>query len=92
LKTHRLTFQSLSEHRLQTTPGFYIEDDGPGIPPERRENIVAFGVGTGTGSGYGLAIVRSTVEAHGWTLSVAESPTGGARFEIRTEPFDRSEQ
>lgn len=78
--------------RLQTTPGFYIEDDGPGIPPERRENIVAFGVGTGTGSGYGLAIVRSTVEAHGWTLSVAESPTGGARFEIRTEPFDRSEQ
>lgn len=76
--------------RLSTTQGFYIEGDGPGIPPGRREDVVAFGVGTGVGSGYGLAIVQSTVEAHGWTLSVTESTSGGARFEVNTEPFDRA--
>jgi len=76
---------------LSSTQGFYIEDDGPGIPVDRREDLLEFGVSTGTGSGYGLAIVRTIVEAHSWVLSVTESTTGGARFDIITEPFDPPE-
>jgi len=68
---------------LDGAPGFYVEDDGPGIPPEDRE--VAFEVGYTTstdGTGLGLSIVESIVEAHGWEIDVTESHTGGARFEV----------
>jgi len=75
--------------QLSTGYGFYIEDDGPGIPAGRREDLLEFGVSTGSGSGYGLAIVRTIVEAHGWSLSVGESVGGGARFEIQTGPHAR---
>jgi PAS domain S-box-containing protein len=63
--------------------GFYVADDGPGIPPDYREH--AFEVGYTTtvgGTGFGLAIVLAIVEAHGWTVSVTDEPGGGARFEI----------
>jgi signal transduction histidine kinase len=64
--------------------GFYVADDGPGIPPEDRETVFHTGMTTcEDGTGFGLAIVRSIAEAHGWTVSVTESETGGARFEVR---------
>jgi signal transduction histidine kinase len=64
--------------------GFAVEDDGRGIPPEKREQVCDPGVTTSDdGIGYGLAIVQRIVEAHGWSLSVTEGATGGARFEIR---------
>jgi signal transduction histidine kinase len=69
---------------LPTAAGFYIEDDGPGIPADRRDDLLAFGVSTGGGSGYGLAIVRTIVDAHGWSLTVTDAETSGARFEIET--------
>jgi signal transduction histidine kinase len=76
--------------------GFFVEDDGPGIPPARRDRIFDFGEGNGKGSGdgdgdgdgYGLAIVRTVVEAHGWTVSVTEADAGGARFEVAFEGGD----
>jgi signal transduction histidine kinase len=61
-----------------------VADDGPGIPPERRDLVFEHGfTDSPDGTGFGLAIVRSIVEAHGWTVSVTESETGGARFEVR---------
>jgi PAS domain S-box-containing protein len=64
--------------------GFYIADDGPGIPEHKRDEIFEAGYTTGEeGTGLGLAIVRSIVEAHGWEISVAESADCGAKFEIR---------
>ena len=72
--------------QLSTGSGFYIEDNGPGIPVDRREDMLEFGVSTGSGSGYGLAIVRTIIEAHGWSLSITEGTTGGARFEIEIHP------
>jgi PAS domain S-box-containing protein len=64
--------------------GFAVEDDGPGIPEERREQVLTPGETTGEdGIGYGLAIVDQIVEAHGWSLRVTEGRDGGARFEIR---------
>jgi signal transduction histidine kinase len=66
--------------------GFYVADDGPGIPPDERDEVFERGYTTDDdGSGLGLAIVQAIAEAHGWTVSVTESETGGARFVFRTE-------
>jgi PAS domain S-box-containing protein len=63
--------------------GFFIEDDGPGIPKHKRDEIFEAGFTTGEeGTGLGLAIVQSIAEAHGWDIEAAESSSGGARFEI----------
>jgi signal transduction histidine kinase len=63
--------------------GFYVEDDGPGIPEADRERVLDAGFSTTEGgTGFGLAIVTQIAEAHGWHVSVAESADGGARFEI----------
>ena len=63
--------------------GFYVADDGPGIPVDSRTSVFEMGYSTGTdGTGFGLNIVREVAEAHGWTVTVAESAAGGARFEI----------
>ncbi|MFW6153458.1 MAG: ATP-binding protein [Halobacteriota archaeon] len=63
--------------------GFFVEDDGPGIPPESRERVLESGFSTrDDGTGFGLAIVREIADAHGWTVTIEEGRTGGARFEI----------
>ena len=68
---------------LADAGGFYVADDGPGIPEERRGEVFEFGYSTEEeGTGFGLAIVKEVAEAHGWTVSATESETGGARFEI----------
>ena len=64
--------------------GFYVADDGEGLPDRDPEYLLEYGVSTGTdGTGLGLSIVHEVVENHGWTLEVAEADAGGARFEIR---------
>jgi signal transduction histidine kinase len=61
----------------------YVEDDGSGIPEERREEVFEPGhSSTSGGTGFGLTIVRRIVEAHGWTVSVTDGPEDGARFEF----------
>jgi len=63
--------------------GFYVADDGTGIPDDERDDV--FGAGHSTaddGTGFGLTIVEQIVEAHGWTIGVGESEGGGTRFEI----------
>ncbi|MDZ7701228.1 MAG: PAS domain S-box protein [Halobacteriales archaeon] len=63
--------------------GFFVEDDGPGIPAGQRQRVLDPGYSTAErGSGYGLSIVRDIAQAHGWRLSVEESAAGGARFEF----------
>jgi PAS domain S-box-containing protein len=63
--------------------GFYVADDGPGIPETDRERVFESGYTTGAGAGLGLRIVERVAEAHGWSVRVTESETGGARFEVR---------
>lgn len=61
----------------------YVEDDGPGIPPDEREMVLEAGhTSAAGGTGFGLTIVKRIAEAHGWTVSVTESRAGGARFEF----------
>ncbi|MFD1643994.1 PAS domain-containing sensor histidine kinase [Halohasta litorea] len=63
--------------------GFYIEDDGPGIPEEERTEIFKAGhTTTEVGTGFGLSIVKEIVDAHGWCINVTDGYVGGARFEI----------
>ena len=70
--------------RMVDDGGFYVADDGQGIPEANRGTVLEHGVsGKGT-PGLGLSIVRDIVDAHGWELTVTESRDGGARFEIRT--------
>ncbi len=63
--------------------GFYIADDGLGIPADERDQIFKPGYSSGVGTGFGLQIVEQVVDAHGWRITVAESETGGTRFEIQ---------
>ncbi|WP_380677249.1 two-component system sensor histidine kinase NtrB [Salinigranum sp. GCM10025319] len=73
--------------RLPDDRGFYVEDDGSGVPTDDRDEVFSYGYSTDdSGTGFGLAIVRTIVEAHGWDVSLAERDAGGARFEIRTAP------
>jgi signal transduction histidine kinase len=66
----------------------YVEDDGPGIPPERRDEVFQSGYTTGTdGTGYGLTIVRQVAQAHEWDVGVTAGSDGGARFEFRGLEF-----
>jgi PAS domain S-box-containing protein len=71
--------------------GFYVEDDGPGLPPEVRQDVLTLGkTNSAAGTGIGMDSVTDIVEAHGWTLSIPESD-GGARFEIRTDGIQQEE-
>jgi PAS domain S-box-containing protein len=70
--------------RIGSLPGgFYVEDDGPGIPADAREDVFEVRHSTAEdGTGFGLSIVEEIVEAHGWTIDVTTGRDGGARFEI----------
>jgi len=58
--------------------GFFVEDDGPGIPADRRDDVFESGyTDSDTGTGLGLSIVESIAEAHGWTIDLTESEIGG---------------
>lgn len=62
-----------------------IDDDGPGIEPSMREAVMRRGVRAdeaAQGSGLGLAIVRDLAEIHGGSISLEESPMGGARARL----------
>jgi signal transduction histidine kinase len=68
----------------RSADGFYVADDGQGIPDADRDRVFEAGYTTGEdGTGLGLNIVQEIVTAHGWTIEVHEADGGGARFTIR---------
>ena len=68
----------------RTADGFYVADDGPGIPAEQREQVFEYAYTTDDeGTGLGLAIVEAIARAHGWTVSMRESDDGGAKVVFR---------
>ena len=65
--------------------GFYVADDGVGIPEEDREAVFETGYTTAKtqgGTGVGLTFVQELAETYEWTCTVTESDEGGARFEF----------
>lgn len=68
--------------------GFYVADDGTGIPETERDRVFRVGYSTSDdGTGFGLNIVKQVAEAHGWDVRVTESADGGARFELTGVEF-----
>ncbi|AWB28238.1 PAS domain-containing sensor histidine kinase [Halococcoides cellulosivorans] len=60
--------------------GFFVADDGPGIPPGRRSEVLQYGRSERDDRlGSGLAVVAAIARAHGWTLTIGDGPSGGAR-------------
>lgn len=67
----------------RTDSGFFIEDDGPGIPESDREQVFDAGYTTARdGTGFGLNIVKAIAEAHNWSIEIVDGSEGGTRFEI----------
>jgi signal transduction histidine kinase len=66
-----------------------VDDSGPGIPPDEREQVFQRfyrgrrDAGDGIGSGLGLAIVASIAARHGATVALLDSALGGLRVELR---------
>ena len=64
-----------------TDGGFYVADDGPGIPEEHAEDVFEYGyTTTDEGTGLGLSIVKTMAESHGWTVEYDTDYESGARF------------
>jgi len=69
-------------------PTVIVDDSGPGVPVTEREAIWrrlyrSDSSRSQRGLGLGLTLVRAIAEAHGGTVTVGDSPLGGARFELR---------
>jgi signal transduction histidine kinase len=86
----RLLVEPLGEGRIR----FLVEDDGPGIPVEQREQIFdrfhrtdAARDRASGGTGLGLAIVRAIASAHGGRVTAGRSAEGGTRIELELARF-----
>jgi signal transduction histidine kinase len=63
-----------------TEGGFFVADDGPGIPAEHHDNLFEYGYTTSEeGTGLGLSIVETMADAHGWTVQ-HDPDVDGTRF------------
>jgi len=61
-----------------------VDDDGPGIPPDRRESVFRpFESDSQGGTGLGLTIARDIARAHGGDITLGDSPLGGLRARLR---------
>ncbi|MFB6202223.1 MAG: ATP-binding protein [Halorhabdus sp.] len=61
--------------------GFFVADDGVGIPPTERETLFEPTFGDPDASAIGLAVVAAIVAAHDWSVQYCEGD-GGARFDF----------
>jgi two-component system osmolarity sensor histidine kinase EnvZ len=81
---------SITGHRDHRYLTVTIDDDGPGIPAESREDVFkpflrlddARNQDEG-GTGLGLAIARDIARSHGGDIVLGESPLGGLRATVR---------
>jgi len=76
--------------RRNGTLAVTIDDDGPGIPPDKREEVfrpfyrleTSRNADTG-GIGLGLSIARDVARTHGGDIVLGNAPLGGLRAELR---------
>ena len=76
--------------RAENSAEVFVSDTGPGIPPDKLEEIFApFFSTKAEGMGLGLPIARTIVEAHGGQIWGENRPGGGAVFRVRL-PLSRA--
>jgi two-component system osmolarity sensor histidine kinase EnvZ len=88
-RTHakQISVTALRDQRFLT---IHVDDDGPGIPADRREDVFrpffrldeARNQDEG-GTGLGLAIALDIARSHGGDISLNDSPAGGLRASVR---------
>jgi signal transduction histidine kinase len=75
--------QVVAERRNASEAVLEVRDNGPGVPPERREEIFKpYFTTQKQGTGLGLAVVQQIVLAHGWEVECAPNQPKGAVFRI----------
>jgi signal transduction histidine kinase len=75
--------QVVTGKRSATEAFLEIRDDGPGVPPERRQEIFKpYFTTHQKGTGLGLAVVQQIVLAHGWEIECLPNEPKGAVFRI----------
>ncbi|MFP4002096.1 MAG: ATP-binding protein, partial [Thermoplasmata archaeon] len=63
-----------------------VEDNGDGIPPEKKDEIIEKGFTTvNSSSGLGLYLVKDIVSHYGGCVEVNDSALGGARFDVHLQ-------
>jgi signal transduction histidine kinase len=72
----------------RSSGGFFVEDNGPGIPEKHRKKVLEDGYSSRPeGTGLGLSIVQGIAESHGWSVSICEPAApgreSGALFEFQ---------
>ena len=74
----------LSVHPQGRNVSVLVDDNGPGIAPDRRESVFKpFESGADDGTGLGLTIARDIARAHGGEIHLEQSPLGGLRARMR---------
>ena len=77
---HQLTKVRLSTRLSGESLILIVEDNGTGIPFDKKTKIFEFGCGTGTG--FGLFLIREILGNTGITVTETGEPGKGAKFEI----------
>ena len=69
---------------------FAVEDEGPGVPRDVRENLFKPFVSSKKegGMGMGLYMAKLIVDSHAGEIAVLDRPQGGARFEVRLKAVE----
>ncbi len=81
-KTLRLSIAP-EESNGEPGVGVIVEDTGPGVPPELREQIFnPFFTSKKEGVGLGLSIVAKIVDDHRGTIRLEDNTPRGARFHV----------
>ncbi len=84
----RIALTASRDHRFFTA---HIDDDGPGVPADMREDVFrpffrldeARNQNDEGGTGLGLAIARDIARSHGGDIVLGQSPLGGLRATVR---------
>ncbi len=84
------THVAISAKRVGPVIEITVDDDGPGIPPDKRDEVFrpfrrleeSRNPQTG-GSGLGLAIARDVIRSHGGEITLTDAPMGGLRALLR---------
>jgi two-component system sensor histidine kinase FlrB len=88
--TADLDLELLARRAADGRAQIVVSDNGPGVPAQIRERIFEpFFTTRARGNGIGLAIVKSVVEAHQGSVSLADAPVG-ATFIIDLPAEDRA--
>ena len=75
----------VGEEKGRSVLRIIVDDDGPGLPPEAREEVIKRGKRldeTKPGSGLGLSIVAELAGIYGGALELGRSPLGGTRADL----------